>query len=575
MTDLGLADTVDTAEALLQPVRVPGQVVVDHQMRALEVDALAGGVGGQQHLNLGVVTERLLGLEPICPAHAAVDHHQRFPAAQQAGDAFLKIAEGVAMLGEDNQLLPRGRPGLGDSAGAVGNLRLAGLPGQASGSKDLTEQTGQLPPFGVGAAVAHGQGEVLQRFQGVDFGLELGAGAGGRGLIEDRRLGGLDIAIRRVFEVRHLVRVQGQSGVGRGPGAALEHLQFAQPALQTFAPPQGLVDRLRRRGQAALQNRQGEADRAGALLALQRLGAIELLAHVIANGLVEPRLRRRQPVRNRMGDALGKQRPAVELQEIFLEHAPHQIGGIGAMHAVAKPPCKAVAVEQGHKKLEVFLLAVVGSRRHQQEVAGQRREQPAQPIAPGVLDLAAKEARRQLVRLVADHQIPAAIGRLELALRLVVAGDQFLDEQPGHDRLAGAGVVGEQKAQGLARQHGFVDGGDLVRQRLEQRGVHREQRVEEVRKADTPGLGHQAEERAVAVEAPRPAGPGDLQAGFVVAVEQFVGDCSARRFVGQLQRLGAEPLHVHHGDQRVREDAAQRGIGLEFFKFHWRFAPCR
>ena len=47
MADLGLADAVDAAEALLQAVRVPGQVVVDHQVGALQVDAFAGGVGGQ------------------------------------------------------------------------------------------------------------------------------------------------------------------------------------------------------------------------------------------------------------------------------------------------------------------------------------------------------------------------------------------------------------------------------------------------------------------------------------------------------------------------------------------------
>ena len=62
VADLGLADAVDAAEALLEAVRVPGQVVVDHQVGALEVDALAGGVGGEQHLHLGVVRERLLRL---------------------------------------------------------------------------------------------------------------------------------------------------------------------------------------------------------------------------------------------------------------------------------------------------------------------------------------------------------------------------------------------------------------------------------------------------------------------------------------------------------------------------------
>ena len=49
VADLGLADAVDAAEPLLDPVRVPRQVVVDHQVRALQVQALARGVGGDQH----------------------------------------------------------------------------------------------------------------------------------------------------------------------------------------------------------------------------------------------------------------------------------------------------------------------------------------------------------------------------------------------------------------------------------------------------------------------------------------------------------------------------------------------
>ena len=55
------------------PVGVPRQVVVHHQVRALKVDAFAGGIGGQQHLHLGIVLERLLRLHPLLAAHAAVD----------------------------------------------------------------------------------------------------------------------------------------------------------------------------------------------------------------------------------------------------------------------------------------------------------------------------------------------------------------------------------------------------------------------------------------------------------------------------------------------------------------------
>ena len=100
---------------------------------------------------------------------------------------------------------------------------------------------------------------------------------------------------------------------------------------------------------------------------------------------------------------------------------------------------------------------------------------------------------------------------------------QLLHQQAGHDRLAGAGVVGQQEAQRLARQHRLVDRRDLVRQRLDVGGVDGQQRVEEVRQADALRLGHQAEEGAVAVKAPGAALLDEFQARFVVPVEQHVG----------------------------------------------------
>ena len=107
VADLGLADAVDAAEALLQAVRVPGQVVVHHQVGALQVDAFAGGVGGEQYLDLGVVQEALLRLAPLLAAHAAVDQDQRLRAAEQRADLALEVGERVAVLGEEHELLAR------------------------------------------------------------------------------------------------------------------------------------------------------------------------------------------------------------------------------------------------------------------------------------------------------------------------------------------------------------------------------------------------------------------------------------------------------------------------------------
>jgi hypothetical protein len=65
MADLGLADAVDSPKPLLDPVRIPGQVVVDHQVCALEVYALPCSVSGKQHLHFRVVKEAFLCLTTL------------------------------------------------------------------------------------------------------------------------------------------------------------------------------------------------------------------------------------------------------------------------------------------------------------------------------------------------------------------------------------------------------------------------------------------------------------------------------------------------------------------------------
>src|SRR5690606_24841083 len=114
----------------------------------------------------------------------------------------------------------------------------------------------------------------------------------------------------------------------------------------------------------------------------------------------------------------------------------------------------------------------------------------------------------------------------------VPAGHQLLDEEPGHDRLAGARVVGEQEAQRLAGKHDLVDRGDLVRQRVHERGMNSEQWVEEVREASPMGLGGEAKGRAVPGEARRAALVDDLEPRLVVAVEDLLGQLPGRIAVG-------------------------------------------
>lgn len=62
VTHVGLPDAVDAPKPLLDAVRVPGKVVIDHQMGALQVDAFSRRIGGDQHLHLRIVEERLCAL---------------------------------------------------------------------------------------------------------------------------------------------------------------------------------------------------------------------------------------------------------------------------------------------------------------------------------------------------------------------------------------------------------------------------------------------------------------------------------------------------------------------------------
>ena len=104
VADLGLADAVDATKSLLQPVRVPGQVIVDHQVGPLQVDAFPGGVGRHQHQRILVLREQFLNAFAFFAAHAAADRHNSLVASDQGSNAADQIIERVAVFCEQNQL---------------------------------------------------------------------------------------------------------------------------------------------------------------------------------------------------------------------------------------------------------------------------------------------------------------------------------------------------------------------------------------------------------------------------------------------------------------------------------------
>jgi hypothetical protein len=133
---------------------------------------------------------------------------------------------------------------------------------------------------------------------------------------------------------------------GRSLPAAPQQLLLAQAALQALAPAhQGLVDSLGGRGQAPLQDGEGEAYVALAPLAGQPVGAVELLAHVAGDRLVELGLRVGKLVLHRVGLALREQGRVVEAHELLLDVAAHQVGNVHHVHPVAELALEAVLVQ--------------------------------------------------------------------------------------------------------------------------------------------------------------------------------------------------------------------------------------
>ena len=79
VTYFRLANAVNPAEALLQPVGVPGQIVVHHQVGALQVNAFAGRICGEQHLHVWIVAESFLGLESVLAGQCCRESEQPTP----------------------------------------------------------------------------------------------------------------------------------------------------------------------------------------------------------------------------------------------------------------------------------------------------------------------------------------------------------------------------------------------------------------------------------------------------------------------------------------------------------------
>lgn len=417
------------------------------------------------------------------------------------------------MLGEDDEL-----------------ARLVG----ARVDEVVLQDSAQLDPLAVGVEVADAAGDVDEPVEVGQLGVELLDRTGGGGRVQQLLLDAFDL-VGAVFVVVPVGRVDGGGFVG-DPAAVEQVVAVAGEAFG--AAYEGLVNRLGAGGQAPLKHREREAGRVAALV-VQARGAVHALADVLGDALVQVLLVLGELVRDGLGYALGEQRAAVERQQVLLDHAAHQPTRVRPVHAGREPALEAVAFEQGEEELEVLLLARVRGGRHQQQVTGAVAQSLAELEPPRLRQPPAEPVRAHPVRLVHDDQVELGVvelggqglvagelvhprdeqrmllehgraergvehrgaqdveaqaeleeqlvlplvdqpaGRHDQAAFHVVAEQQLLDVQPGHDGLAGARVVGRQEPQRRSVEHLAVHRPDLVRQRLHVAGGHRQHRVEQ------------------------------------------------------------------------------------------------
>ena len=104
VADLSLTDAVDTPEALLDTVRVPGQVVVHHQVRTLKIESLARRIGGEHDDGIRIMCELLACYLAILAPGPAMDRDHCIGTPEKRGNLRLEVVECVSMLREDDDL---------------------------------------------------------------------------------------------------------------------------------------------------------------------------------------------------------------------------------------------------------------------------------------------------------------------------------------------------------------------------------------------------------------------------------------------------------------------------------------
>src|SRR5439155_9246092 len=180
VTDLLLVDAVDAAKALFKAVRIPRQVIIDHQVGVLEVHSFASGIGGDEDADSGVGPEHGLQAAAFIAVGAAVDGDDGVSIAEDASNLLVQVVQSVAMLGKEDEL-----------AQSAAGIAHGGI---------VLQDAGEFVPFAVLPGGDNSPGLMFESPEEDNLLLQLGDGVGSSGLIDQRFLEpllflGLDIVV--------------------------------------------------------------------------------------------------------------------------------------------------------------------------------------------------------------------------------------------------------------------------------------------------------------------------------------------------------------------------------------------
>ena len=542
---VALPVAVDAAHALLEPSRIPGDVVVHHQPAELEVDPLARGIGRYEVARAAGTAEELDLLLAFLPSHAAVDlrHPTREAEAFQTAD---EVVHRIAVLAEDEPLLAR--------------------------VARVFEHLAQLLELGFAAGVEEPPRPRAHPPERLELPLQLVDGDRDhrpehRILVVLVPLAGsvfMGVFVRTV-DVEEVVPMDTVEPMLPAPQlrrAGAARAQIVDAPLDLRDPTlEGAQQRERRACEPALEDAHREPHR-GAVVERAAIGMED-----VGGGRVVERLLAVRPggevVAERAAFAVRIERTAVETHHLLLGPADEvALAGRPGESTERLPGREHLRVEQPPEEVVGRVPAHV-RRRGEQEQVPHRPTETAEAagrggaagkrfrefVAPRQVDASALGGGAQLVRLVEDREIVGRHARIaqrfehpltdhgvdrhdhEVARRSPkrVAGpsvrsgddaelqaeqgaklplpiadqtgwrdDKHPPESParqhlahieaGHDGLARSRVVRQQEAEGVLSQHSLVDRNALVGERIDARGLACEGGVELVPVGEAQGL---------------------------------------------------------------------------------------